>query len=243
VKPSAAILIILLISICSVFGQQIDNVWVKVSDNSLILSYNLETENPDDVFDIQVYSSFDGFKEPLSLVEGDVGSGIKSGEDKQIIWRLFDELGENNLELRIEIRAVVHSPFVTFQNIGSDLKVRRGTNFRLDWEGGDLNQIFSIELLSDENTISHIGNTLNNQFYDWKVPTNLDLDKPLKIKIVDINNPRNFSISNPFQIKRKIPWVYRVGVFVIVTSLSTWRLLSKDKNKDIPDPPDPPNNN
>lgn len=240
-KYTIAILFIILVLAYPTSGQQIEDVWISIRGNSLVINYNLETDNPEDVFDVQLFSSHDGYKEPLKLVVGDVGPGIKSGELKEVIWNVEDEYGDIELEIKLEIRAVVHSPLVAITNLDLNEKIRRGSVFKLEWDGGDLKQIFSLELISEENNIAHIGNTLNNQYYDWHVPADISLDKTYKIKIVDISDPGNFTLSNSFLVKRKIPWVYRIGAFALAAGITTIIITSTGDNE-IPDPPGTPGN-
>lgn len=93
-KHSITALLLLLISIpFASQGQKVTNVNFEQKEQQVIITYDLESENP---ADIDVFYSTDGGKsfgnKPIKHVRGDVGKNVQPGQNKRIVFHDLSEL-------------------------------------------------------------------------------------------------------------------------------------------------------
>lgn len=116
------------------FAQQIQNVTAAQQGKNIVVSYDLTASSGQ--FDVVLYCSTDGgsnFGNPLNSVTGDVGSGIASGNNKQITWNVLSDLekltgshivfevcARSTNDLGIEMVFVKGGTFIMGSNDGED---------------------------------------------------------------------------------------------------------------------------
>ena len=66
---------------------------IEMAGEKIIVHYDLDDGNPNNEYQISLYSSRNAFNAPLAKVSGDVGAEVKLGLNKKIIWNAKEELG------------------------------------------------------------------------------------------------------------------------------------------------------
>ena len=79
-----ALAILVLPTYC--FSQKLENLKAEVTGEKIIVTYDITGSQPDDSYNISLYSSQDKYAAPLTRVTGDVGKKIKEGKNKKIEW-------------------------------------------------------------------------------------------------------------------------------------------------------------
>ena len=81
-------------------AQQISNVSATQEEKKIVVTYDLSGGETGQTYDVSLRVSEDGgsaWSNPLTAVSGDVGTGIKGGYGKQIIWDVLSEPGREKL--------------------------------------------------------------------------------------------------------------------------------------------------
>jgi len=200
--PISIILLFILISTQEMYGQAIENLGYKVAGTKVTITYDL----PGDTtrwYNVEVFSSYDGFTEALYYVNGDVGKNIIPGFGKIIVWDAKEELGrfKGNISLRVK---TTYIPFIKFTNIGS--KFRRGKDYDLTWTGGPEGGRVRFELYEGDTRISRLGEADNTGLWNWDISKNTKTGKYYRIRAF---NDRRSEFSSLFRISPKIPWAIK----------------------------------
>ncbi len=88
---------VLILLSADVLAQKIENIRPEIIEDRIRVYYDLMGIAADQPVIVRIYLSTDGGKtygEPLKSVTGDVGIVIGPGQDKRIIWNVFDEVEE-----------------------------------------------------------------------------------------------------------------------------------------------------
>ncbi len=92
-------------------AQKLSNVRAAVNLSTVTIRYDLEGAIPGQLFEVNLYSSYNGFSAPLAMVSGDVGKEIQPGMQKEIQWQT-KELPDFDGKLSFDVRALLtFSPF------------------------------------------------------------------------------------------------------------------------------------
>jgi len=97
-------LLFLILFSLSAIGQEVKNINFEQLDNKIIITYDLYGT---DLFDVNCFYSIDGGMNFIELksVTGDIGSEIKKGKDKQIIWDIFKDTDGIKGEIQFKVIA------------------------------------------------------------------------------------------------------------------------------------------
>src|SRR5688572_12735677 len=101
----------------SVYAQKMEVKKVEVAGEKIIVHYDLEDSNPNNEYQISLFSSQNNFAAALAKVTGDVGGEIKAGNGKKIIWNAKEELGAYKGKLSLEVRGKVFIPVAKFSSL------------------------------------------------------------------------------------------------------------------------------
>lgn len=105
----------------TVFSQRVENLRSEQKGNNIIIYYDLFDVDENDSVLIEVYLSIDNgltYEQPLTSVSGDVGSGITSGTNKEIIWDVLKDINElNSNAVRFMVKAYIHKNKIFKHNI------------------------------------------------------------------------------------------------------------------------------
>ncbi|MFN8340681.1 MAG: hypothetical protein U0V64_03355 [Cyclobacteriaceae bacterium] len=172
-KPIAFLLAFLSIGTVAV-AQNAKITQIELKGEVVVVHYDLEDNNPNNEYQISLYTSNDKFSAPMTKVSGDVGSEVKPGADRKIEWNLLKEIGGYKGKLSLEIRGRVFVPFVKLRNFDARRSYKRGKNYDIAWRPGNTNPIH-IELYKGSTRVSGELNHPNNGAYTLSMGTHLCL--------------------------------------------------------------------
>jgi hypothetical protein len=202
--------VLILLCICaSTYAQKIAVKKIEMAGDKIIVHYDLDDGNPNNDYQISLYSSRNSFNAPLAKVSGDVGSDVKIGLNKKIIWNVKDELGPYKGKLSLEVRGKVYTPIVRLNNISTKSKFKRGKSHTITWKAGNSNAIH-IELLKGGQRVSGELNQPNNGSFNLFVPQHASVGKDYALRITDSRNNDAVVTSEPFSVTRKVPMLLKV---------------------------------
>ena len=227
-----ALAILVLPTYC--FSQKLENLKAEVTGEKIIVTYDITGSQPDDSYNISLYSSQDKYTAPLTLVTGDVGKKIKEGKNKRIEWDAPSEFNGIKGTLLFEVHAELVAK-LTLQN--SIDHVRRGKIAPITWRGGDQHTSVKIELVKGNEVMGVMGTIKDKRTFDWKIPTHQKTGKNYHLRLT---NGKESVSSKTFSIQPKIPVVVK-AVPVVGVGVAAFFLLSGEKDKgptELATPPD-----
>ncbi|MBN2786882.1 MAG: SUMF1/EgtB/PvdO family nonheme iron enzyme [Paludibacteraceae bacterium] len=94
------------------FSEQVKNVKSVFDGNKVTITYDLTEDKTGTTFDVNV-KCFDFYDNEVAMYSktGDIGSGIKAGAKKQIVWKIQNDYRKINSELYFVVEAIVHEPY------------------------------------------------------------------------------------------------------------------------------------
>jgi len=229
-------------------GQSVDNIRASVVGEQVIVNYDLITSQQGQKFEVELYSSVNGYKSPLKSVTGDVGNNILPGKKKRIIWSPNEELERFEGDVTFEVRAVVIIPPVVFRNPTDGTAFKRGRIYQIKWDGLNTNNKVDLQLIRNGVKTNTIGSVNGSSDYTWVVPEDSKPGSDYQIKLVLSNNQKTAS-SPVFKINRKIPLALKVAPVVVIGALvgilssggGGGESDSPPPDEPLPEPPDPGN--
>ncbi len=188
---------------------------VELAGEKIIVYYDLEDGNPNNLYQINLYSSNNNFASPLGKVSGDVGNDVKPGTGKKIVWNTLEDLGSYKGKIALELRGKVHNPVVRLNNITVASRFKRGKSHNITWKPGNINAIH-IELRNGGERISSELNQPNNGSFSLFIPARASLGKNYTLKITDSRNGDDIVVSQPFRVTAKVPMLFKVLPLAVV---------------------------
>jgi hypothetical protein len=241
-------MVILLFFFAATYAQKIAVKKIEMAGDKIIVHYDLDDGNPNNEYQISLYSSRNAFNAPLAKVSGDVGSEVKLGLNKKIIWNVKDELGPFKGKLSLEVRGKVYAPVARLNNISTKSKFKRGKSHAITWKAGNNNAIH-IELLKGGQRVAGELNQPNNGNFSLFIPQHASVGKDYSLRITDSRNGEDVVTSQPFAVTRKVPMLLKVvpilavgGVLAVLASGGKAKPEPTDDSSDeIPTPGFPGN--
>lgn len=229
-------LAVLIVFSLPLFGQRKENLRAAFANGKVTILYNVTGGKERQTYSIQVFGSHNNYSSPLRLVTGDVGDGVKGGNDRKVVWDAEAELVtfSGGITFRIQGELVPLKLNVIRPAVGGTL--RRGKGVLILWEGGLPDQNVRIELFRGNERVTLAGDSKNTGSYSWNVPK--DLAKgPYTLHM---NCGQEKTISEIFTVKAKIPMGLKVAAGVLVA----WAIVLLIPDKAVVDPklplaPDP----
>ena len=206
-------LLLLLFSLIA-SGQKVSILKIELAGEKVLVFYDLEDNNPNNEYLLNLYSSKDNFANPLAKVKGDVGPEVKPGQNKKIEWNLREEYGGFKGKISLEIRGKVYVPFVKL-NFDTKRAYKRGGNYNLAWKPGNTNPIH-IELLKGSQRISGDLNHPNSGTYLLTFPAKITPGKDYRLRVTDSKNTDDIIYTDFFRITPKIPTALKVGAVLVL---------------------------
>jgi hypothetical protein len=240
--------VILLFVFAQTHAQKIAVKKIEMAGDKIIVHYDLDDGNPNNEYQISLYSSRNAFNAPLAKVTGDVGAEVKLGLNKKIVWSVKDELGPFKGKLSLEVRGKVYAPVARLNNITTKSKFKRGKSHNITWKAGNSNAIH-IELLKGGQRVAGELNQPNNGSFSLFIPQHASVGKDYSLRITDSRNGEDVVTSQPFSVKRKVPMLLKVvpvlavgGVIAVLASGGNKpKTDDGDTSGEIPDPGFPGN--
>jgi len=230
-SKSITILLCLLLSLKVSIAQQIENLVFRLERTSIIINYDLLGEAEESYF-ITVFSSHNGFSDPILFASGDIGENITPGIDKTVTWDAKQELGDFKGNLRIRVRARL-VPIISFDNIPPSL--RRGKVNEIKWTPGTSQDNIQFQLYRGNELVNDLGQVPNTGAWDWTIPKNQKTGKGFKLKANILNKS---AYSADFRISPKIPLLLKILPLAgiaggLVAILASGGSSGEPKNKPI----------
>lgn len=224
-------------------GQSVKIKQIELANNKVIVTYELDDSNPNNEYQLNLYSSKDNFTVPMTKVKGDIGNEIKPGNSKKVEWNIREEFGDYEGDLALEIRGRVFVVFAKLQGFNDHKSYKRGKTYPLNWKPGNTNPIH-IELFKGSERLVGELNHPNNGSYLLTMPAHAKPGDDYRLRLTDSKRPGEFIYSDFFNLKPRMPLAVKTlggavvlgGVAFLVTQLST----SGEANQ--PNPPALPNN-
>ncbi len=201
----------------SLFAQKIAVKKIEMAGEKIIVHYDLDDGNPNNEYQISLYSSRNAFNAPLAKVSGDVGPDVKIGLNKKIVWNVKEELGPYKGRLSLEVRGRVYVPIAKLSNISTKSKFKRGKSHNITWKPGNANAIH-IELMKGGQRVSGELNQPNNGTFNLYVPPHATIGSDYTLRITDSRSNETVT-SEPFSVTRKVPLLIKVLPAVAVAGV------------------------
>lgn len=207
------------------YSQTIENAVAKLQDDKVIITYDIVSEYPADLYDVFVYSSLNSFSTPLSRVSGAIGPGVKQGTG------LMTEIDASEFrgfkgQLSFELHAVVKTALmITMSDVNR--KIKRGNSIHITWRGGEKKTV-SIRLLMYGKAINAIENIPNSGSYDLPVSMKTKPGNGFQIKMEC--GDENAILNKPLIIKRRVPLALKICLYSTILIPS----ILSDKNTTKP---------
>lgn len=214
-------LTLLLTGLCfSVFAQNLVITSVSTKGNDVLIKYDLIDEEVNHKYTLRLYSSQDNYVQPLTAVEGDIGIDQTVGGNKQIIWHVKDDLGEDfKGDVALEIKGKIYIPFVELNNFEDINSMKRGRPYNVTWVAGRGSNVLTIDLFNGKNEIVHTyTNIANVGEYQMEIPKDIKPGKNYRFRITDQRNKEDVVFTPYFTIRRKVPLYAKVGLFGLLGS-------------------------
>src|SRR6478609_1551450 len=155
-KPSTLPVTVLFFA-CSygVLAQDVKITQMELQANGDVhVSYNLKDDRVDRKYSLYLYASADNYIQPLQKVGGDVGVNLTVGENKKLIWRAKEELGETYKgSVSLELKGSIYVPFIALDGFDDYKSFKRGKPYDVTWTGGRGDNVLSFELYQGENKV------------------------------------------------------------------------------------------
>jgi hypothetical protein len=203
------ILVLCVLSTIVASAQKVDVKKIEIAGENIIVHYDLDDGNPNNEYQISLFSSQNSFAKALTKVSGDVGPEVKIGTAKRIIWNAKEELGLYKGRIALEVRGKVFTPVAKLNNITVSSKFKRGKAHPITWKPGNNNAVH-IELLKDGQRVTGELNQPNNGSFSLFIPQHASVGKGYSLRITDSRNPEDVVNSQPFSVKRKVPMLFKI---------------------------------
>lgn len=220
------------------FGQEFSIKRVELSNDQLLLHYDLIDTVRDHTYSVYVYSSKDNFLSPLEKISGDAGLEVRPGTNRKITWNAKEELGPTfNGDIELEIRGRVYIPFIRFEGF-KDFDVRkRGVPFLVKWSGGSRQNILNFQLYQGDEKLKYtFPNAPNNSEHKLTIPTSIKPGKDYYFRISDTKNKDQIVETTKFQIKRKYPLALK-AIPILIAAGVIYYLLPNPPVDEVEGPP------
>ena len=226
------------------FCQELDSITMSMENGKVVVRYDFLDGEEDTDYEMYLYSSHDNFTSPLQLTTGDVGKHVRIGSSKVIYWDAQKELGVFKGDISLKIKGSIYEPFIEFQNISKDLKIKKGETYRFRWKKNDKTK--KILLHIKRHGVPAIEPILmdNSGEFTWIVPKSTKTGKGYTIQIMDIENNLREETSKSFALKGKPTWAFIAVPAAVVAGVGIYFMTKPGETESgIPEPPTAPASN
>jgi hypothetical protein len=224
-------LLLLVLSMNWVSAQTIENVRSTFQNNKITITFDIVNAKAGQEFNVQVYSSHNGFATPLTYLSGDVGHSVKPGVSKKVEWDVQGELKNFTGDITLDVRAEIVLAWLFLQPKSGTGSVRRGKDFDIRWQGGSASDNVKLEYIFEGKT-TLIGEAKNTGTFTWNVPSDLPKGKGYELRLTSGGR----STTENFLVKSKLPLLVKVGPVVVAGALA-YLLLRPTPEEPLPTPP------
>jgi hypothetical protein len=187
----------------TVLSQKVSISKLEVNGNKVIVHYDLEDNNPNNQYLLNLYASRDNYSAPLTKVKGDVGMDINPGGPKRMEWNITEEYGAYKGRLSLEIRGKVYVPFARLQAFDTEKSYKRGHSYGLNWKPGNTNPV-NIELYKGGERVGGDINLPNNGSHTLFIPSHAKKGDDYRLKVSDAKNSEEVIYTEYFKVTPKV---------------------------------------
>jgi hypothetical protein len=221
-------------------GQNIEIRSFQQTGETLVVSYDLLDTIEGRSYSIRMYSSVDGFINPLEHVAGDIGLEVKPGRGKTISWQLLKELPPGfDGKVAIEIRGRLFLPFINTNAINQYKVFKRKREYNITWGGGTPQNILNFDLYHGDKKVHTFPNIANVGHYSMILPVHIQPGKGFRFRISDAKNKDEVVYSGEFKVKRKVPLLLKAIPIAMIGGGIYYLVTMKKENDDLGDPDKP----
>jgi len=119
---------------------------------------------------------------------------------------------------------------------------KRGAMVEVRWFGGNPEDEFALDLFDGRFHYRHIGELKNSGTYPWIIPKDVEPGKEYKFKLTNTDDFGEYTFSESFIIKRKVPtaaWLIPSAIVVGTGAYFLFKDNSSGKLSDLPTPIEP----
>lgn len=237
--------LIWLVCLChSALAQRVAAVNASISGEQVIINYDLLEPTDGYVFNVQLYSSIDNFRDPLQNVTGDVGKEIKAGLRKQVTWQAKKALGYVDDVVTFEVKAtIVYEPLRYVGPSPLVGKIKGKERLNIVWAAGDPDERITLKLLRNGSVVSNLYEGPNRGEFVWRVPKKIQESNQYAFRISGNSQYSNTVTGPQLQIKPRSGvggWligglVFTAGAIVGADYLTDGGIIGVFGNGDAPD--------
>ena len=110
-KKRHYIVLILAFISSSLSAQTVTNIRAQQEGRDIVVYYDLS-----DKADISLDVRFNRRRQKISMLSGDIGKSIESGNRKKIVWHVLDEKGSSFLQNNVVFTVRANAPYRTILN-------------------------------------------------------------------------------------------------------------------------------
>lgn len=228
------------------FAQNIRINSVNELNGKITVNFSITPKVQGEKYNLELFSSHDNFRNPVTYVEGDIGEDISSsGTSLTAIWDVRKELKRYTGDIQVEIRGSVS--YLPINMVGNVPGAKAGKSVSIQWSGGDNNDKIKVDLYREGVYYLSIGTIDNLHVYEWFLSKDIDKGKAYQLKLTNTNKTSESFLTDVFTIKGSggagkilIPLTAAVGA-------GTYFLVAgggddPTADSDLPNPPGPPSN-
>jgi hypothetical protein len=89
-------------------AQVVTNLYAQQEGRDIVVRYDLS-----DKADVSLDVRFNGRRQKISMLSGDIGKSIESGNQKKIVWHVLDEKGSTFLQKNVVFTVRANAPYRT----------------------------------------------------------------------------------------------------------------------------------
>ncbi len=202
-----------MIALCFVsqlaFGQQIKNLTVSKSEDDVIIRFDLRSAvSPQELYDVQIFSSHDNYTTPLEFKKGkskDVFPGLA------MTYIIDAKKTFSGFKGDVDFRVVATLTFIplTMVEPKEEIKVKAGKSVQLAWKGGKENDTYKLDYSKEGGSWTTIDDKISDKKYTWYVPKKAK-GGIYSVKLTSSEDRSKAVYSGNIQIKKK------TSAFVII---------------------------
>jgi hypothetical protein len=204
-------------------GQTLGNLMVSFDGEKLSISYDLNDADPNQKYKVLIYSSYDNYANPLSLVIGDYGESVVPGKRKHVIWDAKETLPQDfDRDIQIRLKATkILAPALNMKPLAYNV-YKKGKNVDIAWLGGIQSDKLNIDLLKGkgnevelvESIAKNVENRQASQNFSWSMPKSAKAGKKYFIRLSKADKPAEQTSSQFFDIKPRTPFIVKALPFL-----------------------------
>ena len=239
-----AIAAFMLLTGSKLFAQEMVITNIELKGGDVHVTYSLIDSDVNRRYSVYLYTSRDNYLQPLNLVEGNIGVDQTVGSGKLVIWHAREEFGSAFKEdISLELKGNIYVPFINLVEFNEGQVIKRTTPYELTWAGGRGENVLTIELFKGDERMHIFGEEPGSTgAATLVIPAKMKPGSDYRLKISDKSNRDEVIYSPQFEVKRKIPQVYRISGGVVLLGLAAIILDAVLPEPDIPPPPLPDGN-